>query len=94
MAKGKKKSSGGGFGGFSLNRILTPKNALMTIGGAILAPKIGMDAKIGAAAGGYAGAGIGGAIVGLLVGVPAANAVSGMTGMGGAQSSATSSDIG
>jgi hypothetical protein len=89
MAKKSKKS--GGFGGMGMNRVLTPKNSLFTIGGALVAPRLGMNAQIGAAAGGFAGAGLMGAAAGYFLGAPIANALGGITGQAG---NASSGDLG
>lgn len=89
MAKRKysRRRRGGGFGGFSTGRLLTVKNAAFTVGGATLAPRFGMDAKIGGAVGGYLGAGLMGAVVGYFIAEPASNALSGVMGGGSTASS-------
>jgi len=59
----------GGGGGLGINRLFSMKNVMLTAAGAILAPKIlGIDGKLGAAAGGFLGAGIAGAAAGYLLG--------------------------
>jgi len=65
--RGKRRSSrkSSGMGGFSVGRLLTPKNLMFTLGAAILLPKvIGVDSRLAAAAGGFMGAGIMGAAAG------------------------------
>ena len=75
VAKRKSKRSGGGFGGFGLNKLLTVKNVMLTVAGAALLPKVvpQVSPNIGGAIGGYMGSkSIVGAVVGYLV-APALN---------------------
>lgn len=69
-----KKRSGRSSGGFGLGRVVTPKNVLFTVGGAMV------GGQLGGALGGFLGAGIPGAVIGYFVGVPAANAANGLLG--------------
>lgn len=66
-----------GMGG--INRLLTPKGALFTLGAAVLAPKIGVSPSVGAAVGALAsGAGLIGAGVAFVVAPPVASAAASM----------------
>lgn len=74
----KRRSSRSGLG---IGRLLSMKNILFTVAGAALLPRfIGIDSKLGGAAGGFLGAGPIGAVAGYLLGAPVANAASGVLG--------------
>ena len=72
----------GGFGGMGgMNKWI--KIAAFSVGGAIVAPMIGLDGKLGGAAGGFFAGGPIGGVLGYVAGAPIANAASGMLGMKG-----------
>lgn len=70
-----------------MGRLFSMKNILFTVAGAALLPRfVGIDPKLGGAAGGFLGAGPIGAVAGYFLGAPVANATSGL--MGGSSAAA------
>jgi len=78
----------GGGGGFGLGRITSMRNILYTLGGAYLAPSVGVSSNIGGALGGYLGTkSLLGAAAGYFVAPYAMSMISGA--LGGAQGGAS-----
>lgn len=79
---GRKKKYGKRSGGFGVGKVLSTKNVLYTLAGAYIAPKVlGVDSRIGAAAGSYlGGGGIAGAAAGYFVAPMVMGAIGGATG--------------
>lgn len=69
MARRYRRSGRRSRGGFGMGRLLSMKNILFTLGGAYVGAKVlGVDPKLGSAAGGFLGAGPIGAVAGYVAG--------------------------